>query len=369
MKVRTPNTNISSGSINASFIKDGAVTRDKIADGSINAAKIEDGTVIAQELASDSVTTIKILDDAITTAKILDANVTTSKIDDGSITTVKILDLNITTPKILDSAVTEAKIGALAVTDAKLASDSVITAKILDANITSAKIASLQVLSNHIATDQVRSWHILDGDVTGTKIADGNVTTAKIADDAITLAKLNTTGATDNQILVYDAATTSVVWETPATQYSDADAVDAWEAAASITSTTNNKDLNFTHSITRGTDGYVYINSDEVWLGGAKGIVIEDDQISSWGGGSYLTLGGPNSGANPIKVDGYIEFNQTTHGLATTTFNQPVTFNESIVVDNLSSAPTGVAGQIYFDTTDDKFKGHDGTSWSNLDGT
>ena len=252
MKVRTPNTNIGTGSIRESFIKDGAVTRDKIADGSINAAKIEDGTVIAQELASDSVTTIKIL----------------------------------------DGAVTEAKIGAYVVTDGKLASDSVITAKILDLNVTEAKLDS------------------------------GSVTETKIADDAVTLAKLNTTGAADNQIMVYDAATTSVVWENPATQYSDADAVDAIEAVSILNFTNTNVDLVFNPA------GYLYIDSPMIWTGEESGFRFDEHQIYAWGVPvPTLTFGGPGSPNAGILFDSPIEFSNATHGSSTgVDFDCPVTF-------------------------------------------
>lgn len=130
----TPNTNISTGSIKSSFIKDAAVT----------------------------------------TAKILDANVTTAKIADGSITAAKIADGTVVA--------------------AELADDAVVTAKILDAN----------------------------------------VTTAKIADDAVTLAKISTSGASDNQILVYDHSSTSIVWEDAAAGYTDAEAISAVEGEATL---------------------------------------------------------------------------------------------------------------------------------------
>lgn len=70
ISIITPNTNLGPGSVSEVFIKDAAVTNAKIADGSITAAKIADGTVVAAELASNSVTEAKIADDAVTLAKI-----------------------------------------------------------------------------------------------------------------------------------------------------------------------------------------------------------------------------------------------------------------------------------------------------------
>ena len=159
IRIRTPNTNISAGSINTNFIKDAAVTTAKIADGSITAAKIADGTVVAAELANDSVITVKILDANVTTAKIADANVTVAK-----------------------------------------------------------------MAANSVDSDQY---------------VDGSIDTAHIGDDQITLAKISTSGASDNQILVYDHSSTSIGWETPATQYTDSEAVAAVVGAGNLAFTSN----------------------------------------------------------------------------------------------------------------------------------
>lgn len=37
--------------------------------------------------------------------------------------------------------------------------------------------------------------------------------------------------------------------------------------------------------------------------------------------------------------------------------------NNPLLAEVDSSAPAGVAGQIYYDTTDEALYGHDGTSW------
>jgi|TARA_R110000824_G_scaffold2146_2_gene10164 hypothetical protein len=94
MKIITPNTNISTGSIKTSFIKDGAVSTAKIADGAVTAGKIADGTVVAAELATDAVTTVKILDANVTTAKIADDAVTLAKISTTGASNNQVLTYN-----------------------------------------------------------------------------------------------------------------------------------------------------------------------------------------------------------------------------------------------------------------------------------
>lgn len=67
-----------------------------------------------------------------------------------------------------------------------------------------------------------------------TNISAGSVSTGFIKDAAVTLAKISTSGASDNQILVYDHATTSIVWETPSLHYTDAEAITAVQGEATL---------------------------------------------------------------------------------------------------------------------------------------
>jgi hypothetical protein len=234
MNVRTPNTNISAGSINTNFIKDAAVTTAKIADGAITSAKIGVDVIVAEDIANNAITVAELQDNAVTTAKILDANVTNAKIADGSITAAKIADGTIiaqelasdsvTTIKILDANVTTAKILDANVTTAKILDANVTTAKILDANVTTAKILDANVTVAKMAVNSVDSDQYVDG----------SIDTVHIADDAVTLAKISTTGASDNQILVYDHASTSIVWETPSVHYTDAEAITAVQGEATL---------------------------------------------------------------------------------------------------------------------------------------
>lgn len=90
IKLITPNTNISSGSIGTAFIKDNAVTADKIADGSITSAKIGVDVIVAEDIANNAITVAELSNNAVTTAKILDANVTEAKIADDAVTLAKI---------------------------------------------------------------------------------------------------------------------------------------------------------------------------------------------------------------------------------------------------------------------------------------
>jgi hypothetical protein len=150
-------------------------------------------------------------------------------IKDAAVTTVKIADANVTEAKIADGSITAAKIADGTIIAQELASDSVTTDKILDANVTTAKIADANVTVAKMAVNSVDSDQYVDG----------SIDTAHIGDDQITLAKISTSGASDNQILVYDHSSTSIVWETPATQYSDAEAIAAVLAAGNLPFTSN----------------------------------------------------------------------------------------------------------------------------------
>jgi intein-encoded DNA endonuclease-like protein len=46
--------------------------------------------------------------------------------------------------------------------------------------------------------------------------------------------------------------------------------------------------------------------------------------------------------------------------------NDSVDFTDKIKLVNLSADPSGVAGEIYFNTTTNKFRGYNGTAWVDL---
>ena len=147
-----------------------------------------------------------------------------TNISPQSIDETFIKDAAVTEAKIADGSITAAKIADGTIIAQELASDSVTTIKILDANITTAKILDANVTVAKMAVNSVDSDQYVDG----------SIDTVHIADDAVTLAKISTTGASDNQILVYDHASTSIGWETPSVHYTDADAISAIEGEATL---------------------------------------------------------------------------------------------------------------------------------------
>ena len=113
---------------------------------------------------------------------------------------------------------------AILTPNTNLSPGSIKTVFIKDSAVTNAKIADGSITAAKIA----------DGTVVAAELASDSVTTIKIADDAVTLAKISTSGASDNQVLTYDAGTTSVVWENAAAGYTDAEAITAVEGEATL---------------------------------------------------------------------------------------------------------------------------------------
>ena len=70
IKIITPNTNISTGSINTNFIKDAAVTTVKILDANVTVAKMAANSVDSDQYVDGSIDTAHIGDDQVTLAKI-----------------------------------------------------------------------------------------------------------------------------------------------------------------------------------------------------------------------------------------------------------------------------------------------------------
>ena len=70
IKMRTPNTNIQAGSINTNFLKDDAVTTAKILDANVTVAKMAANSVDSDQYVDGSIDTAHIGDDQVTLAKI-----------------------------------------------------------------------------------------------------------------------------------------------------------------------------------------------------------------------------------------------------------------------------------------------------------
>ena len=199
---------IADDSINSEHYVDGSIDTQHIADAQITTAKIADGSVTTAKISNGDVTTAKLADSGVTTAKIADSNVTTAKIADSNVTTAKIADSNVTTAKIADGNITTAKIAADAIDGTKIADDSINSEHYVDGSIDTAHIASAQITDAKLATNSVTTGKITDANVTTVKIADSNITLAKLASDLkqTTISDSDTQLPTSGAVVDYVAA-------------------------------------------------------------------------------------------------------------------------------------------------------------------
>ena len=167
-----------------------AVTGAKIADDSINSEHYVDGSIDTAHIADSQVTTAKLASDAVTTVKITDLNVTTAKIAADAVTNAKIADDSIDSEHYVDGSIDTAHIADGQVTHVKLANDAVDGDNIADDSINSEHYVDGSIDTAHIASAQITDAKLATNAVTTGKITDANVTTVKIADSNITLAKL-----------------------------------------------------------------------------------------------------------------------------------------------------------------------------------
>ena len=167
-----------------------AVTGAKIADDSINSEHYVDGSIDTAHIADSQITTAKIADGQVTTAKISNNDVTTAKIAADAITNAKIADDSIDSEHYVDGSIDTAHIADGQVTHVKLANDAVDGDNIADDSINSEHYVDGSIDTAHIASAQVTDAKLASNSVTTSKITDANVTTVKIADSNITLAKL-----------------------------------------------------------------------------------------------------------------------------------------------------------------------------------
>ncbi len=108
-----------------------------------------------------------------------------------------------------------------------------------------------------------------------TNIGTGSIKTDFIKDGNVTLAKISTTGAADNQILVYDSVSGNIQWEDAPAGYTDAQAVAAVEASDPL-------DVN----------GRIISNTND----------LTDPGFAAFGGWTPATGGGGFTGAAQVAV-------------------------------------------------------------------
>ena len=183
-------TDIKDSAISTAKLGADAVTGAKIADDSINSEHYVDGSIDTQHIADAQITTAKIGDGQVTTAKISNGDVTTAKIAADAITNAKIADDSIDSEHYVDGSIDTAHIADGQVTHVKLANDAVDGDNIADDSINSEHYVDGSIDTAHIASAQVTDAKLASNSVTTSKITDANVTTDKIANDAITIGKI-----------------------------------------------------------------------------------------------------------------------------------------------------------------------------------
>ena len=183
-------TDIKDSAISNTKLGADAVTGAKIADDSINSEHYVDGSIDTQHIADAQITTAKIGDGQVTTAKISNGDVTTAKIAADAITNAKIADDSIDSEHYVDGSIDTAHIADGQVTHVKLANDAVDGDNIADDSINSEHYVDGSIDTAHIASAQVTDAKLASNSVTTSKITDANVTTDKIANDAITIGKI-----------------------------------------------------------------------------------------------------------------------------------------------------------------------------------
>ena len=383
------------GSIDTAHIANSQVTTAKIADTSITTAKLADIAVSTNKIAGDAITGAKIADDSIDSEHYVDASIDTAHIANAQITTAKIADDAVTADKIANTSVTAgsysaadltidaqgrvtaASSGAIAtseITDAaistaKLANDSVTTVKIADNNVTTAKIPDSGITTAKIAGTAITDVKLASNAVTSSKITDANVTTVKIADSNVTLAKLasdlkqTTISDSDTQL-----PTSGAVVDYVAAQIGPIGGLEVIATDAAFPNT-------------QPAAGVVISIAD------AGGLVVNGSGVSTTGrtvGGSTVTINGINSAFNSSTVDAGVSFMVSSTGSSQTYNFHKATLKEADIL-NLSNDINDFAaryrvqagepssnndeGDLAYDTTANKMKVYDGSSWGEVAST
>ena len=153
-------------------------------------------------------------------------------------------------------------------------------------------------------------------------------------------------------------------------------------------------------TLTPAGSGYAHINSPTTYIGSFSnftqisgnaitgnltgdtagthtGAVVSDSITSSAAqmfveGANVTRLNSTNSYVSIRGTDTYISSTTTNTGLQFSSnsigswSNDSVDFFDKIKLVNLGADPTGVAGEMYFNTSTNKFRGYNGTAWVDL---
>ena len=384
-------SHIASSAVTTAKINADAVTGAKIADDAIDSEHYTDGSIDAAHIASSAVTTAKINADAVTGAKIADDAIDSEHYTDGSIDTAHIADLNVTTAKIAADAITGAKIAddaldsehytdgsidtahlaADAVTGAKIADDAVDSEHYTDGSIDTAHIADSQVTGAKIAGTTIEASNLASNAVTTAKITDANVTTDKLAADSVTIAKIGceqttisdsdshlpTSGAVVDYVAAQlapigglEVIATEVAFPATASQPPAGVVISIADAGGVVF---NGSGVSTTGRTTDGTPATVTINGAPSSLYSETLAAGVGMQVSSTGSGNtynYHKILATESDVKQLSDD----------------IND---FNARYRIASSEPGSDNDEGDLLFDTTANKMKVYDGSSWGEVTST
>jgi len=374
-----------------------AITGAKIADDAINSEHYTDGSIDTAHIADLNVTTAKIAADAITGAKIADDAIDSEHYADGSIDTAHIADDQVTADKLANTAVTAgsytatditvdaqgritsassgtiatSEIAADAITGAKIADDAIDSEHYTDGSIDTAHIADAQVTGAKIAGTTIEASNLASNAVTTAKITDGNVTTDKLAADSVTIAKIGceqttisdsdshlpTSGAVVDYVAAQlapigglEVIATEVAFPATASQPAAGVVISIADAGGVVF---NGSGVSTTGRTTDGTPATVTINGAPSSLYGetlAAGVGMQVSSTGSSNTYNYHKILATESDVKQLSDD----------------IND---FNSRYRIASSEPGSSNDEGDLLFDTTANKMKVYDGSSWGEVTST
>ena len=340
-------------------IADDAINSEHYVDGSIDTAHIADSQVTAAKLASNAVTTVKITDLNVTTAKIAADAITNAKIADDSIDSEHYVDGSIDTAHIADGQVTHVKLANDAVDGDNIADDSINSEHYVDGSIDTAHIASAQITDAKLATNSVTTGKITDANVTTVKIADSNITLAKLASDLkqTTISDSDTQLPTSGAVVDYVAAQLQPFggFEAIATELAFPNTQPASGVAISI-SDAGGVVFNGSGSSTTGRT----VGGTTVTINNAPSSLNGETLVA--GVGLIVTSTGSSQIYNYHKILGKeSDIKQLSDDIND--------FNARYRVNAGEPGSNNDEGDLVYDTTANKMKVYDGSSWGEVAST
>ena len=353
------NTKLGADAVTGAKIADDSINSEHYVDGSIDTAHIVDSQVTTAKLASDAVTTVKITDLNVTTAKIAADAVTNAKIADDSIDSEHYVDGSIDTVHIADGQVTHVKLANDAVDGDNIADDSINSEHYVDGSIDTAHIASAQITDAKLATNAVTTGKITDANVTTVKIADSNITLAKLASDLkqTTISDSDTQLPTSGAVVDYVAAQLLPFggFEAIATELAFPNTQPASGVAISI-SDAGGVVFNGSGSSTTGRT----VGGTTVTINNAPSSLNGETLVA--GVGLIVTSTGSGQIYNYHKILG----KETDIKQLSDDIND---FNARYRVNAGEPGSSNDEGDLVYDTTANKMKVYDGSSWGEVAST